>query len=58
MQTIPFALRQVHGTDTETLFQIVGPLTGITSCKAEYYTSSAKHLDDIFLSSNIARTED
>ncbi len=58
MQTIPFALRQVQSTGTETWFQIVGNITNVTSCKAEYYTSSAKHLDDIFLSSNIARTED
>lgn len=58
MQTMPFALRQVHNDGTKTLFQIVGPITGVTSCKAEYYGNSIKHLDDAFLSNNIARITD
>ena len=56
MQTIPFALRKVHSTSAESYFQFIGNVT-VTSCKAEYYTNSAKCLDDVFLSNNIARTE-
>ena len=47
----------MYSENTKTYFQIVGGIT-ITSCKAEYYTNSIKYLDDIYLSSNIARTED
>ena len=57
MQTIPFALRQVHNDGTKTFYQIVGNIT-ITSCKAEYYGNSIKCLDDAFLSNNIARIAD
>jgi hypothetical protein len=55
MQTIPFAIRQVHNDGTKSYFQAVGMV--ITSWKAEYFGDSVKCLDDVFLSSNIARVE-
>lgn len=58
MQTIPFAIRQAHNDGTKTYFQIVGPITGVTSWKAEYFGDSVKCLDDAFLSNNIARITD